>query len=291
MNIRRIVVGLDAFATEDEPLRLAAELARAFEAEIEGLFVEDLDLLRAASLPFAREVGSFSAAARPFERTALEGQLRAVARRARARLLRAFSGTEVRAGFRVVRGRVPGELVAALGGADLLVVGGGRPLRAGPAHGLGSAARALARSGGRLLIVPRRPGRRRSPAGDRPAGRGAARESLAVVHDASASGGDALRIAALLARRQGRDLLAYAVADDEATRADLAREAQAGAGPDVRVRAEALARAQAGEAARRARERGARLLIAGMEPAEPDAERLVAAFGGPVLQVRSEALD
>jgi len=50
------------------------------EAELLGLFIEDVELLRFASLPFAREIGGASAQARQVDVAALEKQLRAQAR-------------------------------------------------------------------------------------------------------------------------------------------------------------------------------------------------------------------
>jgi len=50
------------------------------EAELLGIFIEDVELLRFAALPFAREIGGASAQARQVDVAALEKQLRAQAR-------------------------------------------------------------------------------------------------------------------------------------------------------------------------------------------------------------------
>lgn len=60
--------------------QLVARLAQELEAELLGLFIEDLELLRFASLPFAREIGIASAQARSMDVASLERQLRAQAR-------------------------------------------------------------------------------------------------------------------------------------------------------------------------------------------------------------------
>ena len=57
MTLRRIVVGLDAGPRDRAALEAAAQLAARMQAELVGLFVEDIDLLHLAGLPFAREVG------------------------------------------------------------------------------------------------------------------------------------------------------------------------------------------------------------------------------------------
>ena len=54
--IRRILVALDASRHSLAALEAAAELAARLKAELVGLFVEDIDLLRLAGLPFAREI-------------------------------------------------------------------------------------------------------------------------------------------------------------------------------------------------------------------------------------------
>jgi hypothetical protein len=59
---------------------LVARLAQELEAELLGLFIEDVELLRFASLPFAREIGIASAQARSMDVASLERQLRGQAR-------------------------------------------------------------------------------------------------------------------------------------------------------------------------------------------------------------------
>jgi hypothetical protein len=67
-----------------------ARLAQELEAEFLGLFIEDADLLRFASLPFAREVGFPSAELRAVDVAVLERQLRAQARLLEDALAAAF---------------------------------------------------------------------------------------------------------------------------------------------------------------------------------------------------------
>ncbi|MGD9028912.1 MAG: universal stress protein, partial [Anaerolineae bacterium] len=56
LTIRRILIALDASSHSIAALRAAARLASSLEAELHGLFVEDINLLRAAGLPMAREL-------------------------------------------------------------------------------------------------------------------------------------------------------------------------------------------------------------------------------------------
>lgn len=126
MKIRRIVVGLD-FAPHSRPaLEAAAALAGALGADLEAIFVESDELHRLAGLPFARELGVSSAAARPMDPVALERTLRAHAREARRALAEVAAPRSLRWSLRVTRGSVTEEIIAASPGADLTVVGAKR---------------------------------------------------------------------------------------------------------------------------------------------------------------------
>ena len=68
--LRRIVLGLGV--QESAPaVAMATELARALRLRLLGVFVEDIDLLRFAGLPFAREVCLSSATSRPLDALAM----------------------------------------------------------------------------------------------------------------------------------------------------------------------------------------------------------------------------
>ena len=54
--VRRILVALDASTQSLAALRTAVTLAAELGAELEGLFVEDTNLMRMAMLPVARRV-------------------------------------------------------------------------------------------------------------------------------------------------------------------------------------------------------------------------------------------
>ena len=87
LAIRRILVALDGSYHSLAALEAAAELAASLEAELHGLFVEDVNLLRVAGSPVAREVCyPFSRTTRPNQRT-MERQLRAQATQALSSLL------------------------------------------------------------------------------------------------------------------------------------------------------------------------------------------------------------
>lgn len=123
MKFRRIVVGLDFAPHSRSALEAAASLAGALGAELEALFVESDELHRLAGLPFAREVGTSSAAARRMDPAALDRSLQAHAREARRALEELAEPRSLRWSLRVTRGSVTEEIVAASADADLTVVG------------------------------------------------------------------------------------------------------------------------------------------------------------------------
>jgi nucleotide-binding universal stress UspA family protein len=120
---RRILVALDDSAPSNEALLAAAALAARVGAHLEGLFVEDVNLLRAAALPFASEISVPSGALRRVDRPQVEAQLRAVAAAACAALAAAARPQRIAWSFRVARGQLSVALVEAATTADLLVLG------------------------------------------------------------------------------------------------------------------------------------------------------------------------
>ena len=104
-------------------LRRLRGWAASLEAELLGLYVEDESLLRGAELPITRAVGSFSGAVRQIERTELERHLRTQAAKARQALEAIASRARVRWSFRIARGAVAAELLAAATEADLISLG------------------------------------------------------------------------------------------------------------------------------------------------------------------------
>jgi nucleotide-binding universal stress UspA family protein len=122
-TIRRILVALDASLHSLAALEAASELADALKAELVGIFVEDVNLLHLAGLPFAREVGYLSGADRPLDSPSMERALRIQAEQVRQTLAGVAGRRQIRWSFRVVRGQVATELLTAAREADLLALG------------------------------------------------------------------------------------------------------------------------------------------------------------------------
>jgi nucleotide-binding universal stress UspA family protein len=121
--IRRILIAVDTSASGLAALETAVSLASRMEAELLGLFVEDINLLRFAALPFAREVSFFPAKTRRLDSGEMERALRVQASRAEAALIEAAERRRVRCSFRVVRGEVTTQLLAAAQDIDLVALG------------------------------------------------------------------------------------------------------------------------------------------------------------------------
>ncbi len=197
-TIRRIIVAADASEHGRAALEAAMMLGERFHAEVEGVFVEDIDLVHLAELPVGRELHLISGHARAFDRELLENQFGAEAAEARRTLRMLTERGHVRSTFRVVRGRVEAEIIAAAGTGDLLVLGTfsrsiGVPRRPG------STALAAAERAPRSVLLLRR--------GARIAGRPIA------VHDGSDGADVALEAAVGLATSVGGALTVLLVAE------------------------------------------------------------------------------
>jgi len=123
LTIRRILVALDTSPPSLAALEAAAKLALQFQAELVGLFIEDVNLLKVAQYPFAREIRYPGGTIQKLDAHSMEIQLRQTGARARAVLRRSAEQSRLQWTFRILRGAVPAELMAAAREADLLVLG------------------------------------------------------------------------------------------------------------------------------------------------------------------------
>jgi nucleotide-binding universal stress UspA family protein len=153
-HIRRILVALDTSPHSHAALEAAAYLAAQLEAHLMGVYVEDVNLLRLAQLPFVREIRYASATSQKLDEVMVEKQLRSQASRARDDLRQVAEAHALEWSFRVLRGMVSAELLTAAMEADLLVLGRtGRQSR--PRNQLGSTARmAVMQHQCPVLLIP-----------------------------------------------------------------------------------------------------------------------------------------
>jgi len=122
-RITRILVAVDASPPSLDALEAATELAANLQAELVGLFIEDINLLRLAETPFAREVGFFSGSIREFDSQQMQRQLHSQANRVRRRLSQLAERSQIRWSFRVARGVINTEILSAASNADLVIMG------------------------------------------------------------------------------------------------------------------------------------------------------------------------
>ena len=152
--IRHIAVALDCSPHSLASLNAAAELARRMHADLTGIFVEDLNLLRMAALPCSHEIRIYTDEPEKIDLLQLERSLKRQAREAESALQHIAKEFMVEHSFRVCRGMVPAEVILAAHEADLLVLG-----RSGRSpscrKGLGSTATKALAEGKRPLLLMR----------------------------------------------------------------------------------------------------------------------------------------
>jgi len=151
-KIRQILVALDSSPASLAALKQAVDLAADFEATVLGLYVEDINLLRVAEISFTHEVGLFSARSRRLEIQYVERQFKGQASKARDALAKLAKQAGVEWSFRVVRGVITTELLAAAAEADLIIMGrvGLSPLGR---RRMGSTARAILLQAPQLTLI------------------------------------------------------------------------------------------------------------------------------------------
>ncbi|HLE13703.1 MAG TPA: universal stress protein [Anaerolineales bacterium] len=122
-GIRRILVSVDASSQSLTALRVAASLATRLDTEVIGIFVEDINLLRLAEMPFIQEVGYFSARSYPMSSQGIERQLRSSNRWLQQVFQMLSSNTNIRWSLRTIRGSIAAELLDSVLDTDLLILG------------------------------------------------------------------------------------------------------------------------------------------------------------------------
>lgn len=205
-SVRRILVALDASPHSLAALRAAAELASDLDAELVGIFVEDINLLRLSDLPLAREMTIYTTSSRRLNRQDIERQLRTQARMAQRALEEIARRRQVRWTFRVAQGVIASELLAAAEETDIILLG-----KSGWSHGrrLGSTTRVIVTQATKQILILQEGAYLGLPVG--------------VIYDGSPKALKALVAATNLLRQQDGFLVAIILADH----VDRARQYQA----------------------------------------------------------------
>lgn len=195
----RILVALDESPRSAAALTAAAELAAELDAELAGLFIEDINLQHLAGLPFAREFSLLSGVGRPISQGDVEQTWRREAEILQHQLAEAAGRLSLRWSFQVSRGRVAAEVHTQAQAFDLVVLGkrtGIGVVRVTPA-----------------TVTSTYPNTRAGPV-------------LVLLEDASASA-QSLELSASLARRNGAELVLLISAGNQDAYRAACEEAQA----------------------------------------------------------------
>lgn len=102
----------------------AFTLARHLHARLEGLFIEELNLLRLSALPFSQEIAALSAQCRPLATSTLEQALRSQAQQLQQLLATQAELAQIEWRFSVVRDHLMRAVSSAAAEADLFIMQG-----------------------------------------------------------------------------------------------------------------------------------------------------------------------
>lgn len=122
-RFRRILLALDPSSGTLAAVDAVAALAARLDAEMRGLFVEDINLLRLAGHRDLSALSTLSARPQPLDSGVVERAIRIQIESCRRAIAEAARRQRVRFSFEVRRGRVADEVLALAEDADLVVVG------------------------------------------------------------------------------------------------------------------------------------------------------------------------
>jgi nucleotide-binding universal stress UspA family protein len=142
----RVLLTFQTAEAAPDLLSTAVALARSLPAQLSGLFIEDIDLLRLAALPFTREVGGASGTVRAIDLPEVERTLKRQAEHARQSLANVAQKLQLPWSFEVTRGTLLDEVLAAAA-ADFVVTGRARSV----ARSIGPGS--MAASGEQLVLA------------------------------------------------------------------------------------------------------------------------------------------
>jgi hypothetical protein len=112
LALQRLLVAIEPPNLSRQPLAAARDLAQSLQLELAGLFVENLNLLRLAALPFTREVGAVSGMVRAIDVIDVERALRAQAQQVRELFSSLAAELDLPWSFRVERGELLERVLA-----------------------------------------------------------------------------------------------------------------------------------------------------------------------------------
>ncbi|MCF8465937.1 MAG: hypothetical protein K9G33_00900 [Sneathiella sp.] len=120
----RVLLQMDAATHCRETMAAAIEIAARLGVGLQGIFIEDSDLVTVGELDFIREFRLSSPIARNLDKLTLDAQLRAMASSVRRQLERAGSRRKVTVGFHAVSGDLWLEQEKSMPETDLIIIEG-----------------------------------------------------------------------------------------------------------------------------------------------------------------------
>lgn len=123
-SVRRVLLPLVSSELSERTLDLAADLASAFEAELVGMFVKEVDLLNLAELPFTTAFDRRFGQRRTLSRPRMEQALDELSEKARAALGALAQRRKLAWSFEVRTGHPMDAVAEAASEFDLLAFGG-----------------------------------------------------------------------------------------------------------------------------------------------------------------------
>lgn len=210
----RVIVALNACRRDLGGLELAAHLAASRGWDLEAWFVEEVNLLNVADLPFTKEITRTSAVERDFDSLRIERAQRSCLTRIRQAIDRLNKSSSVRADLRILRGHLARTLAICDDDIALLILScrGERP-------------------SARTLEVMRRDSAHRPMKADTPIA------PICVVIDGSEGSWRAMQAALEIASSQAAPLTIVFPVDHQTLAEDVRqRVVQSGCASDLRFR-------------------------------------------------------
>ena len=103
---RTVILATDVCSYSIPVVNLAAEIAASSNSKLQGIFIEDEDLLVLTGSPLTREISLTTASARPTSIDRMQRMLRSVARQFETTLQREAQASKIAWSYEYVRGRV-----------------------------------------------------------------------------------------------------------------------------------------------------------------------------------------
>lgn len=123
---RRITLTIDADSYTPNTVDIAVALAASLNAQLQGLFIEDSDLLRLVDLPCSTEITFPFATERALNKSTLQRSLRALGAQARDYLAKTAEGSSVQWNFSTISGKRSEVALTSTDESELLIIGQAR---------------------------------------------------------------------------------------------------------------------------------------------------------------------